>query len=434
MSLDRRALGGPGKPRGLRGRPRAVALQDRPRCRGGCQVPPDPRDRQSPVPEPAPLLGFPCIPLRAPLASPNKGRPDRETPEGRSGPRYRLGALSRGARTTRSRCRTGARLFRAEAPGRPRGAPAPESAPATALPRGPETASEPATTPRLGVNVPASPSPAAQLPRSEQNRCQRPWDGVCRRRTPTVARPAFPSGPPHLRPEPLRYLAAPDAPRRRRPAGAAPGTRGSPVPPWCRRCRRCRRCGAERGGAGWRTGEGPAGPARRKQRAVNHRAHPGDTDGPPAAAPAPEGDTVPARRTGPGASGTPRHCRARGSPRSQRRFTVRSGGRAGAAPAAPEHPGPEKRNRPRGRLYGAAPRRGAPPGRQSPGAAPYRRGVLGPLSRSHGAPAKTDGRAARGVPAVFTAVSPGAITTGRARPRHCPSLAARVRLRASDPA
>lgn len=314
-----------------------------------------------------------------PRASPNKGRPDRETPERRSGPRYRLGALREepeqlgpaAARVPSCLVQT----HRADREGlRRRGQPPPQHSPAAPShhpsPRGERS------------SVPAARSAA---PPGRAEPLSAAWDRVCRRRPPTVARSAAPSGPPHLRPEPLRYLAAPDAPRRRRPAGAAPGARGSPVPPWCRRCRRC---DAERGGAGWRTGEGPAGPARRKQRAVNHRTHPGDTGGRPAAAPAPEGAACPCRRgaLGPGFRGPPGTASPGAAPAHS---SGSPGGQAGGL-----GPPQQRRSIPaRESGTGAGmPHAAEPPCRQSPGAGPYRRGMLGPLSRSRGAPAKAGGR------------------------------------------
>lgn len=285
MSLDRRALGGPGKPRGPRGHPRAVALQDRPRRRAGPAEPPHRRDRQSRGPESAALLGLPCTPLRGvpPGPAPTRGgRTGRPRSDARA-PGTGSGSLERSPDNSVPlphgcppvSCRRTGKTERGSGVG---------VSPRRSIP----------PRPRVSIGTGGHPAPRGErssvpAARSSPGRAEplsAAWDRVCRRRPPTVARSAAPSGPPHLRPQPLRYLAAPDAPRRRRPAGAAPGARGSPVPPWCRRCRRC---DAERGGAGWRTGEGPAGPARRKQRAVNHRTHPGDTGGRPAAAPARRG-------------------------------------------------------------------------------------------------------------------------------------------------
>lgn len=192
MSLDRRALGGPGKPRGPRGHPRAVALQDRPRRRAGPAEPPHRRDRQSRGPEPAPLLGLPCIPLRgfprgpAPARGGRTGRPrsDARAPGTGSGRLERSPnnsvPLPHGCPPVS--CRRTGQTERGSGAG---------VSPRRSIPPRPRV-----TTPRLGVNVPASPLPAAQLPRGEQSRCQRRGTGSA------AADPRLSPVPPPLRGRP----------------------------------------------------------------------------------------------------------------------------------------------------------------------------------------------------------------------------------------
>lgn len=101
------------------------------------------------------------------------------------------------------------------------------------------------------------------------------------------------------------YLAAPGEPRRRRPAGAAPGARRAPGPPRppVPPCRRCRRCGAERGGAEWRErgGAGAGGEEETKSRQSRTR-----IPGTPAGAPPRRAGRSPAKRRAAGRGGAGR--------------------------------------------------------------------------------------------------------------------------------
>lgn len=101
------------------------------------------------------------------------------------------------------------------------------------------------------------------------------------------------------------YLAAPGEPRRRRPAGAAPGARRAPGPPRppVPPCRRCRRCGAERGGAEWRErgGAGAGGEEETKSRQSRTR-----IPGTPAGAPPRRASRSPAKRRAAGRGGAGR--------------------------------------------------------------------------------------------------------------------------------